>query len=60
MKKLKIRSNTYPANTQEVTEKTWEAMKAKGLASRFVVVESVMQPTNPPPEVEETIKKNKK
>jgi len=58
-KTLKIRSIAYPSNIQAVSEKTWEAMRAKGLASRFVVIEQTLTPTDPPPEVEETLKKKK-
>ncbi len=58
-KNLKIRSIAYPGNVQTVSEKTWETMKVKGLASKFVVVEQTITPTDPPPEVEETLKKKK-
>lgn len=53
---LKIRSERYPNNVQEVSEETWEIMKSKGMDSKFVVIDKITKPSPIPLEVTETVK----
>ena len=56
---LKIKSREYPDNIQEVDQATWDAMKAKGLAANFNVIEEKPAPVATPPEVEKKIEESK-